>query len=776
MKATGLNPMDATILIVDDDPTTRILIRESLASAGFTVEEAVNGAAGLEAFQRLGPDLVLTDAMMPELDGFGFCRAIRALPGEDKVPILMATSLEDLDSINRAYEAGATDFVTKPLNWSLLPHRIRYMVRTGRTYQRLRLSQVRNQALLDVIPDLLCRINGEGAFLELRRSPDLSLLPEDRDITACRLRDVFAPDIADRLLNAANRAWQGEGTQDLEFEETIDDSPRDVEARIVVSGQDDALVILRDITRRKAIEEQLRTSEERFRSLIENASDMVVILSADGTIQYGSPALERVLDTPYTEWVGTPIFSLLAEDDMPRLRNAMALAVAEPGSPHAETLRLRGGAGEIRTLEAICSGLRDPITKAMTVVLNSRDVTERLSAEQALRHSEDQLRHSQKMEAIGRLAGGVAHDFNNLLTAILGYSQIVEDRLTAEGLPIDDIGEIRKAGTRAGALTRQLLTFSRKQVIMPQVVDLNEVTQEMQKMLRRLVGEDVQLVCELTPNLFRVLADPGQIEQVVMNLAVNARDAMPGGGILTLRTSNVNLDEEAAAPLRPLAPGEYVLLTVSDTGSGMNEETRLRVFEPFFTTKAEGYGTGLGLSTVYGIVHQCGGGLDLHSHEGEGTTFQIYLPRTTRTATPGLGGLQRPERLTGTETVLLVEDEEWVRTLVQQSLEQNGYTVLPAQDGMDALRIHEHYQGTIHLLLTDVVMPRLNGVALAHRMSLLRPDTRALFISGYSDHETLRNHPLQNGEQFLQKPFTIQDLALRVRAILDAPQLEAGVY
>ena len=767
----------ATILIIDDDPTTRLLMRGALSAAGFTVEEASDGAAGLEVFQRLRPDLVLTDAMMPEMDGFGLCRAIRALPGDDRVPILMATSLEDLESINRAYEAGATDFVTKPLNWSLLPHRVRYMVRTGRTYRKLRVSQARNQALLDVIPDLLCRIDEAGAFLELRRSSDMVMIPEDRDLSALGVDDVFPPEIARRLLNAASRVLRGEGIQDLEFEAPVDGQPRQCEARIVESGAGEVLLILRDITRRKVIEEQLRTSEERFRSLIENASDMVTILDPAGIIEYGSPAMERVLGSPYTEWVGTPVFDLMPAEDMPRLRNSMALAAAEPGSPHAETFRFRDAAGEYRIMEAICSGLRDPVTRAMTVVLNGRDVTERIVAENALRHSEDQLRHSQKMEAIGRLAGGVAHDFNNLLTAILGYSQIVKDRLVKESIGTEDIDEIRKAGTRASSLTRQLLTFSRKQIMQPQVVDLNEITRDMQKLLKRLLGEDVQLATRMAPDLHSVLADPGQIEQVIMNLAVNARDAMPRGGVLTVETGNVTLDEDAARSLRPLTPGDYVLLTITDTGMGMDEETRTRVFEPFFTTKDEGRGTGLGLSTVYGIVSQCRGTIDLQTAPEQGTSFRVYLPRTDQSAAAAAAvTCYRPDQLRGNETVLLVEDEEWVRTLVQQSLEQHGYSVLSAADGQDALRIHERYKGAIHLLLTDVVMPRLGGIALAEQLHSLRPDTRWLYISGYTDHDSLRDHPIHLGQHFLQKPFTIEDLLLRVRAILDSPRLPVGVH
>jgi signal transduction histidine kinase/ActR/RegA family two-component response regulator len=461
-------------------------------------------------------------------------------------------------------------------------------------------------------------------------------------------------------------------------------------------------------------------------------------------------------------------------DDMPRLRNSLALAVSEPGSPHAETFRFRDASGAYRIMEAICSGLRDPVTRGMTVVLNGRDITQRVSAERALRQSEEQLRHSQKMEAIGRLAGGVAHDFNNLLTAILGYSQIVRDRLIIEGLCTDDIDEIRKAGTRASSLTRQLLTFSRKQIMQPQVVDLNELTRDMQKLLKRLLGEDVQLTTRLAPDLHQVLADPGQVEQVIMNLAVNARDAMPRGGVLTVETANVRLDDDAVQSLRPLTPGDYVLLTVTDTGMGMDEETRTRVFEPFFTTKEEGRGTGLGLSTVYGIVNQCGGAIDLSTAPDQGTSFRVYLPRTEPGAVPVAGPYFQPEQLHGNETVLLVEDEEWVRTLVRQSLEQRGYTVLSAGDGQEALRIHEQYRGTIHLLLTDVVMPRMGGVALAERMQLVRPSTRWLYISGYTDHVSFRNHPANNGKQFLQKPFTIQDLMLRVRAILDSPCLATG--
>jgi signal transduction histidine kinase len=398
-----------------------------------------------------------------------------------------------------------------------------------------------------------------------------------------------------------------------------------------------------------------------------------------------------------------------------------------------------------------------------------REMEERRATEEALRKSEEELRHSQKMEAVGRLAGGVAHDFNNLLTAIIGYAELISTRVTSNTQAKQNADLIRKAGEQAAALTRQLLAFSRKQLLQPKVIDLNALVVEMEKLLRRVIGERFHLQTYPDAEIGRVKADPSQIEQVVLNLGVNARDAMPTGGELIIRTANERLDETAAREISTsLVPGDYVVLSVSDTGAGMDEETKSHIFEPFFTTKGPGKGTGLGLATVYGIVRQTGGGISVKSEPGQGSTFKIYLPMVLAPLDYTKTVLAPIEKTDNFETILVVEDEEIVRDLVCAVLEDQGYNVLCAADGLDALEQAEKFDGTIDLLVTDVIMPHLNGPELAARLVELRPGMKVLYVSGYSNNDIGNHGVLDRGFELLQKPFTPQTLALKVRDVIRA--------
>jgi len=400
-----------------------------------------------------------------------------------------------------------------------------------------------------------------------------------------------------------------------------------------------------------------------------------------------------------------------------------------------------------------CHALSEFVPKALGSVASAVTVgIERKRAEQALRRSEEQLRQAQKMEAVGRLAGGIAHDFNNLLTVITSYGDLLLEDLAPDDSRRDDVDQIRKAAEGAAALTRQLLAFSRQQVLEPKVVDLRAVLAGTEKLLRRLIGADVHLAMPLAPDLGAVKADPGQLEQIIINLAVNARDAMPGGGRLTIEAANMVVEAR---------PGRYVMLAVSDTGIGMDEQTKARVFEPFFTTKETGKGTGLGLATVYGIVKQAGGFITVDSEPGRGTTFKVYLPRVDEPVAPAIARPAPAEPRRGTETVLVAEDAPSVRLVTRQVLERYGYTVLEAPTGDIALRLAAKHHGPIHLLLTDVVMPGLSGRQLAGQLSLLRSEMKVLYVSGYAD-------TVEPGAAYLQKPFAPEALARRVRDVLDA--------
>ena len=384
------------------------------------------------------------------------------------------------------------------------------------------------------------------------------------------------------------------------------------------------------------------------------------------------------------------------------------------------------------------------------------------------RQLEEQLRQSQKMEAVGRLAGGIAHDFNNVLTAILGYSQMLLADLAEGDQRREDVQEIEHAATRAATLTRQLLAFSRRQVLQPQILDLNALVENLDRFLRRLIGEDIDLRVHPGSDLWLVSADSGQMEQVIMNLAVNSRDAMPTGGKLTLETANVILDAAYAQRHHAVKPGEYVMLAVSDTGTGMDEETQARIFEPFFTTKSSGKGTGLGLSTVYGIVKQSGGNVWVYSEVGRGTTFKIYLPRETRSTIPSRPVRAETTDLRGTETVLLVEDEEPVRALAAKVLRGLGYQVIEAKLGREAVALANDHGATIDLLLTDVVMPEYSGPDLAKKLADGRPHLRVLYMSGYTDEAIIHHGVLAANIAYLQKPFTPDVLAAKVREVLSS--------
>jgi GAF domain-containing protein/CheY-like chemotaxis protein len=406
-------------------------------------------------------------------------------------------------------------------------------------------------------------------------------------------------------------------------------------------------------------------------------------------------------------------------------------------------------------------------SQAAVALENSRLYQETQRAYAELTQTQDQLAQASKIEAIGHLAGGVAHDFNNLLTVIMGRTELLLGGLGAGDPNRSAIELIETTAHRAADLTHQLLAFSRKQVLQPAVLDLNAVVSNMSEMLRRLIGEDIALMTELDPTLGRVKADPGQIEQIIMNLAVNARDAMPQGGRLTLETANVDLDAAYARKHVGTQPGPHVMLALSDTGTGMDAKTQARIFEPFFTTKGPQKGTGLGLATVYGIVKQSGGNIWVYSELGNGTTFKIYLPRIADAIEPGPVGSAVAAPLRGMETILLVEDEEAVRDLARDLLQARGYTVLEARDGAEALRVAEQHPGPIHLTLTDVVMPEMTGRQLAERLAVLRPAVKILYMSGYTDNAVVHHGVLDPGTEFLQKPFTAAVLARKVREVLD---------
>ena len=510
-----------------------------------------------------------------------------------------------------------------------------------------------------------------------------------------------------------------------------------------------------DITERKRAQE----SSVRLATAVEQSAEAIVITDANGSILYTNPAFEKTTGYTFAEVLGQNprILKSGKQDDEFYRRMWTVLSAGKVWSGHLINKRKDGTLFEE---SATISPVRDRGGQIVNYVAVKRDVSNE-------RRLEQQLFQAQKIEAIGRLAGGVAHDFNNLLGVITGYGGIVHRRLAGEDPLKGKVEQILKAAERAAGLTRQLLAFSRKQVLQPEILDLNAVVSDMDKMLRRLIGEDVEFTTLLDPHLGSVRADPGQIEQVIMNLAVNARDAMPDGGRLTLETRNADLDADYAATRPPTRTGSYVALVVTDTGSGMDAATQARIFEPFFTTKEAGKGTGLGLATVYGIVKQSEGYIWLYSEVGVGTTFKIYLPRIDERA--AVARRQEPGPLfRGSETALLVEDEASLRELLREVLEANGYSVLVARDGAEALKIAQAHTGTIHIMVTDVIMPGMSGPKIVDLVAPTRPEMKVLFLSGYSDESATRHALVGPGRAFLSKPFGPEVLLRKVRESLDA--------
>ena len=617
-------------------------------------------------------------------------------------------------------------------------------------------------AIVEYSDDAIIAIGLDGIITDWNAGAERMLGYSRNEIIGMPITGIVPPDHPGEPLENQARLMRGDSVVRRESMRVRKDgntihvaltvSPiKDQEGRVMgTSG------ILRDITGRKLMEDALRHSEASYRSFVENAPFGILRSTPDGTIVQANPALVQMLGYASEQEVlglhmATDVYHDGEEREVAtawcRQQDAVQGIEVDWKRKDGKPFTIRCDAHVVRDREGNLEFLEGFI----------EDISER-------RGMEMQLRQGQKMEAIGRLAGGIAHDFNNLLGVIIGYSDFVSEQIGAGSPLTNAVEQIKKAGDRASTLTRQLLAFSRQQVLETKVLNLSTIVADMVKMLPPLLGEDIELQTSLAPALGPVTADQGQIEQVIMNLAVNARDAMPGGGRLTIETRNSHLDEEFALRHRPTIPGEYVMLIVSDTGSGMDAQTQAHIFEPFFTTKEQGRGTGLGLATVYGFVKQSGGYVWVQSEPGVGSTFTIYLPQVGEAlprvhTNDGAAALAR-----GAETILLVEDEESLRTLTRSQLEDSGYTVLEASCGSDAIRIARQHRGPIHLLLTDVVMPGMNGRAVAEVLTASRPETRVVYMSGYTGFS---DYGLMNLDAvIIQKPFARRVLLQRLREVI----------
>jgi two-component system cell cycle sensor histidine kinase/response regulator CckA len=660
------------ILIVDDKEQDRYLLQILLQRSGYAVEVAADGAEALASARTNPPDMIVSDILMPVMDGFTLCREWRKDNALSPLPFVFYTATyTDPRDEEFALKLGADRFIVKPMEPALLLEMLKEVLsnpaqrKTGqgksfsdeeegyfKNYSEVLVRKLEDKlelfrAIFTIDPSAMFLLSPSYAILELNTSAEKALDVRGEDVLDKSFVDCFVPQ-AHRaaFIEQIETAFSGSTMRD--FESTV------------------------------------RLADGSERTLVWNAQR---IMRASGIVE--------------------------------------------------------------------------------GVLLIGNDITARRSAEKQRAQMEDQFRQAQKMEAIGQLAGGVAHDFNNILSAIMGYSDLMRLQLKKDDPLMEKVDQIVKCSDRAAWLTRQLLAFSRKQVLEPKVLNLNQVVSNVEKMLHRLIGADIELVTALAPDLGRVKADPGQIEQVIVNLVVNSRDAMPDGGKLTIETANVVLDENYAQQHVASVPGHYVMIAVSDTGCGMDEATMTRIFEPFFTTKEKGKGTGLGLATVYGIVKQSGGNIWCYSEPGKGTTFKVYLPQVMDEVPAAVPQKKGAKTACGTETILIAEDEETIRELASEMLSIAGYKVIPAANGGEALLACKNFKGTIHLLLTDVVMPQMSGKQLVQSLLELRPGLKVLFTSGYTDDAIVHHGFLDEGTPFLQKPFNMDTLTRKVRDVLD---------
>ncbi|HLY11937.1 MAG TPA: response regulator [Planctomycetota bacterium] len=765
------------ILVVEDTPEDAALLQtliEGSKTGRFRTETVDRLSAALERLAAGGIHAVILDLTLPDSSGLETFEKVQKL--YPTVPILVLTASANESMADLAIRHGAQDYLLKDrVDSALVVRAVRYAIERKRAENALRESEERFELMAratnDAVWDLDVATNRMWWNVGVR-----SFLGYPADTVGSDFnwwQDHIHPEDKGRVISAVRAVIDGGGRFWLDEYRFLcaDGSYACVFDRGYVLHDDQGKALrmigaMMDITDRKRAEEALRETNETLRTLIQASPLGIAVLDGAERVRIWNPAAERITGWRAHQVLGRPVPGMTGAgraDEFPGLAKRVLRGEAVTG---AEIPGRRKGEIPIE-LSVSMAPLRDArgaISGAMAIL---SDISERKSAELQKSQLEEQLRQSQKMEAVGRLAGGVAHDFNNLLTAISGYAELLQGKFEPGDALRGYVDEILKSSGRAAQLTRQLLAFSRRQVLQPKVLDLNSVVQSMDDLLRRLIGEHIELTTSLAAGLASVRADQGQIEQVIMNLAVNSRDAMPSGGRLTIETRNVDLDAGYNDRHGRLRTGPHVLLAVTDSGIGMDAEVQSHLFEPFFTTKEQDKGTGLGLATVYGIIKQSGGDVWVYSEPGKGSVFKIYLPRIDE-APEGLAKSDaRPRPNRGTETVLLAEDSDVVRRLLRELLRSNGYTLLEARHGVEALDIARNFQGKIDLLVTDMVMPQMSGRELAAHLSPERPEMKILFMSGYTEDAIARQGALDPGTAFLEKPFTPDSLARKVRELLD---------
>ncbi len=674
----GAKRMNSKILVVDDLQENRYLLRALLEGHDFQVTEASNGRQALENARKVPPDAVISDLLMPEMDGFAFCREWMRDESLWRIPFIVYTATyTDPDDRQLVLDLGATDYIIKPVE-----------------------PEVLVRALLQALDE---------AGKDTRERPTLQ-------------NENFYERYSNQLQKKLDRKVRQLAEADHQMIDYV----------------------------------------MRCEAILDASPNAIISISTDLKIRAWNFAAERLFGYTESEAIGHSLELIIPVDRVTEAKEMLAYAREHKGIRRFETQR-RHKDGTLLDV-AISLTFLGPNIGFLDLISDLSSVRRAAEEKKSL---QDQLEIARRMESVGRLAGGVAHDFNNLLTIILYYADFIESGLGAGYPNIDDAKKIREAGEHAASLTGQLLAFSRQQTIKAEVLNLNDSVRAIEEMLRRLIGEDIDLKINLARKLGRIEADTSQLEQVILNLAINARDAMPDGGQLVIETRNTVVDRREAAVNPPMYPGRYVILSATDTGIGMDEETRRHVFDPFFTTKERGRGTGLGLATVYGIVKQSKGFIWVYSEPGKGTTFKIYLPRVDLPVTSRTSAAAQTDARGQGETILVVEDDEMVRKLAQKILERAGFRVLEAANGREALVLVDNEETPVDLLLTDVVLPGMNGRELAERLSSIRPSMKVVFTSGYTDDALAHRGVLDSGVCRVEKPFSADALSGAVRAVLD---------
>ena len=823
--------MPAHILVVEDSATQARVVQRVLESAGYEIELARSGEEGLALFDAERCDAVISDVVMPgAIDGYELCRRIKGSESGRATPVMLLTSLSSPMDIISGLASGADNFLTKPYAPAHLVERVQVLLRTreARASHKLRVgvevyfmgqtfnitsdreqildllistfedAVLQNQALraredelrlaraelakytesletrlenvLQSVPDVLFSMSAdlsEMSYVSPAATRVVGFTPQEFMADAGLWLRCVEPDDVALVMERFGCAQRGESVNVRFRMRHRDGTARWLDTAVVpvrnAQGEVERIDgIARDVTEARRLEERLRMSERRFQTLFESAPEAYIITDRRGTIVLANEQAEKTFGWTRQELVGQSVEMLMLQS------NRKAHVALREGYLKDAVPRAMGGSQALRGVRK--GGKEFPVEISLSpmesdgellVASAVRDITERTQLQA-------QLLQAQKMESVGRLAGGVAHDFNNLLSVILGWTGMVLEELPADHAARPSLEEVLRAGEGAAGLTRQLLAFSRQQLVEPTFFNPNALVVELDKMFRRLIGEDIQLVTRTDPALGTVKMDRGQLEQVLMHLVVNARDAMPEGGKITIETANVTLDADYPRTHQGVTAGEYVMIAVSDSGVGMSDEVKTRLFEPFFTTKESGKGTGLGLATSYGIAQQAGGHIGVYSELGVGTTMKVYLPRRDEAAAIASARVERSSSR-GAETILLVEDEPAVRLVSARMLETQGYRVLLANTGEEALRLLGAAREPVHLLLTDVVLAGgMSGRVLAERVRDLTPGFKVLFVSGYTSDVTILHGLLEKGITLVQKPFTAESLGGKVREVLDA--------